>query len=105
MGHSRHFRTRRTVSHGMKTLSLFLAGLLAVAIAVGIGFVAALVFVLAMNAILPPFRPEDDETLRELIPAGLAYATWAGTTAFVLFAAWRRFRSRYGAASRDIPER
>lgn len=89
----------------MKTLSLCLIGLLALAIAVGIGFVAALVLVLALSAILPPFRPEDDETLRELIPAGLAYATWAGTTALVLFAAWRRFRLRYGAASRDIRPR
>ena len=89
----------------MKTLSRSLLGLFAVAFAVGIGFLAGWVVLLALNAILPPFRREDGDTLREFVPVAIAYATMAGTTALILFAAWRRFRRQAGAASRDIHRR
>jgi ABC-type Fe3+-siderophore transport system permease subunit len=89
----------------MNALRRSLIGLAVLGIALGLGFVAALAVILVMNAVLPAFRPEDDETLRELIPAAIAYATMAGTTCFVVFVAWRRLRSRSTVTSRDIRER
>lgn len=86
----------------MKTPSRALLGLLVLACALGIGFLAACAVLLVLNAFLPQFVREDDDTLREFIPVALAYATMAGTTMLVLFAAWRRFRSRPVVASRDI---
>jgi ABC-type Fe3+-siderophore transport system permease subunit len=78
----------------MKVLREALLGLAVLGIALGLGLAAGLAVILVMNAVLPAFRPEDDETLRELIPAGLAYATMAGTAGLVVFIAWRRLRSR-----------
>jgi hypothetical protein len=89
----------------MKVLLRSLIGLAILGVAIGLGFLAALAVILVMNAVLPAFRPEDDETLRELIPAAIAYATWAGTAGLLVFVAWRRLRSRSTVTSRDIRER
>lgn len=62
------------------------------AFAVFVGFCAGWGLLLVMNAILPPFRPEDDDTLRERIPVALTYLTWAATTLVVLVAGWRQLR-------------
>ena len=67
-------------------------GLLAVAVFVG--FCVGWGVLLTLDAVLPPFRPEDDDTLRELIPVALTYLTWAATTLVVLVAGWRRIRRR-----------
>jgi hypothetical protein len=66
---------------------------------VGAGLVAgwALVMgplVLLFDAVLPPFGPDDDDTLREFVPAGAAYLVWAATAAIVVLAGWRRFGGR-----------
>ena len=78
----------------MNLLRRALIGLAILGIALGLGFVAGLAVIVVLNAVLPPFRPEDDETLRELIPAALAYLTMAGTAGLVIFTAWRRWCSR-----------
>jgi hypothetical protein len=65
------------------------------ACAVGVGFGLALVTMLALDAVLPPFKvPADDDTLRERGPVLIAYATW-GLTSFVgAVLAWRWVRRR-----------
>lgn len=78
----------------MKAVRHVLIGLSVLTIALGVGLVAGLAVIFATNELLPPFRPEDDETLRELIPAALAYATMAGTAGLVVVLAGRRLRSR-----------
>ena len=56
------------------------------------GFVAAVAVLAATQALLPPFRPEDDDTLRDYGPAALAYLAW-GTGSLVTFLlGWRRIR-------------
>ena len=62
------------------------------ALAAFVGFCVGWGVLLTLNAVLPPFRPEDDDTLRELIPVTLTYLTWAATTLIVLVAGWRRIR-------------
>ena len=76
----------------MKALRRALIGLAVLAVALGLGFVAGMAVMLVMNAALPAFRPQDDETLREFIPVTLAYATMAGTAGLVVVVAWRRLR-------------
>lgn len=105
MGQRHHLGARQIVNDDMNTLSRFLLGSVVLAVALGVGFLAAAAVVLALNAMLPPFRPEDNNTLREFIPVALAYAAMAGTTLLVLFVAWRRLRSRAWVASRDIRRR
>ena len=61
-----------------------LAGSSLVAIALFVGFCVAWGFLVTLDAVLPPFRPEDDDTLRERIPVVLTYATWGLTTLVVL---------------------
>ncbi len=86
---------------------LLVLGLLA--FAVFVGFCAGWGLLLVMNAVLPPFRPEDDDTLREFIPVALAYLTMAVTTLLVLVAGWRRTRRRSetrseaGAEPHELP--
>ncbi len=63
-------------------------------LAVGIGFLVAWGLLYTMIAVLPPFRPEDDETLREFIPAALTYLTWGTTTLIVFIVGLRRLRRR-----------
>ena len=78
----------------MKLLQRALIGVAIVGLALGLGIAAGFAVIIVLNAVLPPFRPEDDETLRELIPATLAYATMAGTAGLVVVLAWRRLRPR-----------
>ena len=55
----------------------------------------AWVALFALQAILPPFRyPADDDTLRELVPVAIAYATWSLTSLVGAILAWRWVRSR-----------
>lgn len=58
-------------------------------LAVIAGFGLAMAFMLATNAILPPFRREDDDTLREFVPVAIAYAIWGFTTLAGAVFAWR----------------
>jgi hypothetical protein len=74
----------------MTRRAILLLGLLA--LAVFMGFCVGWGVLLALNAVLPPFRPEDDDTLRERIPVALTYLTWAATTLVVLVVGWRRIR-------------
>ncbi len=65
-----------------------LIALLTVAVFVGLGMgVAVLLWV---SAVLPPFRREDGDTLREFVPVALAYSAWGTTTLVVLLVGWRR---------------
>jgi len=59
-----------------------------------IGFGLAWVVLAAVNAALPPFGIEDDDTLRERIPVALAYGTWAMTTLVGAVLSWRWVRRR-----------
>ena len=95
---------RQTVNDAMKPLRKALVVLAIVGIALGLGVAAGLGALLVTNAMLPAFRLEDDETLRELIPAAVAYATMAGTTCLVVFVAWR-LRSRSMVTRRNGVER
>jgi hypothetical protein len=70
--------------------ALMALGLLAVAVAAG--FFVAIATTITFNALLPPFRPEDDETLRELVPAALTYLAWGVTVVVVFLFGWRRLR-------------
>ncbi len=69
-----------------------LAALALVAVAVVVGFAAAWGVMTVLGAMLPPFQPEDDDTLREYIPVALAYMTWAATTLIVLVVGLGRLR-------------
>lgn len=61
-------------------------------IAVTVGFVAAVLVLVALEAILPPFQPADRETLREFVPLVLSYAAWGAGTLVTLVLGWRRIR-------------
>lgn len=65
------------------------------ACAVGVGFGLAWVTMLALDAVLPPYKvPADDDTLREREPVLIAYTTW-GLTSFVgAVLAWHWVRRR-----------
>ncbi|MEP7379400.1 MAG: hypothetical protein ABI725_07570 [Chloroflexota bacterium] len=67
-----------------------LISLLLIPTAFAVGFVLAWVVLFIVNALLPPFRPEDDDTWREFVPVALAYGTWAATTLGGIILAWRR---------------
>ncbi|MEP7379404.1 MAG: hypothetical protein ABI725_07590 [Chloroflexota bacterium] len=69
-----------------------LVSLLLIPTAFAVGFVLAWVVLFGLNALLPPFRPEDDDTWREIGPVALAYETWAATTLTGIILAWRRER-------------
>lgn len=62
--------------------------------AVVVGFAMAWGALFALNAVLPPFRREDGDTLREFVPAAIAYATWALTSVVGAALAWRWVRRR-----------
>jgi hypothetical protein len=83
----------------VRTLILWVA-LTAAAVVVGFGLSWVALF--AVNAVLPPFRPEDDDTLREFVPAALAYGTWGITSLVGAVLAWRSVRRRpsHGDATR-----
>ena len=57
--------------------------------AVVLGFGLAWLALFALSAILPPFRREDGDTLREFIPAAIAYTTWGLPSAVGGVLAWR----------------
>jgi zinc transporter ZupT len=61
-------------------------------IAVVMGFAAAVLVLVVIEAVLPPFRPSDDDTLRQLVPAVLAYGAWGVGTLATLALGWRRIR-------------
>lgn len=89
----------------MKTLSRLLFGFGVLAIALGIGFVAGMGVIAVSDLVLPPFRLEDDDSPRELIPVALAYLTTAGTAVLIIVIARRRFRRDRGVAAPDIARR
>jgi cytochrome bd-type quinol oxidase subunit 1 len=70
--------------------SVFAAGLFA--LSVSLGFVAGLAMIAILGAVLPSFRPNDDDTMREFVPAALAYSVWGATTLVTLAFGWRRIR-------------
>lgn len=89
--------TRRpppTRQYGMAIPAKVVLGIALIGAAMGAGFAAGMGAIALLSAVLPPFRPEDDETLRELVPAALAYGAWAATTLLVIVLGWRRLRSR-----------
>ena len=63
-------------------------------IAIVLGFAAAVLVLVFLEAVLPPFRPTDDDTLRAFVPVALAYLAWAVGTVVTLVLGWRRI-SRY----------
>ncbi len=65
-----------------------------VVLAAVLGYLAALAVIEIARVILPPFQPDDDDTLREFVPVVLAYATWLVTSlaVAVVAARWRRRR-------------
>jgi hypothetical protein len=48
----------------------------------------------ALIAVLPPSRFEDGDTLREFVPAALAYGTWGLTSVVGSALAWRKVSRR-----------
>ncbi|MCI0581632.1 MAG: hypothetical protein L0227_01855 [Chloroflexi bacterium] len=61
-------------------------------IAVVAGFAAAVFVLVLLEAVLPPFQPSDEDTIRQLVPAVLAYGAWAAVTIVSLVLGWRRIR-------------
>ena len=61
-------------------------------VAVAVGFAAAVLVLVLLQAVLPPFRREDGDTLREFVPVALAYAAWAIAALVTLVLGWRRIR-------------
>ena len=76
----------------LRVPSMVVAALLLAALAAG--FVAGWAVIVTANAVLPPFGPGDDDTLRERVPVALAYAVWLGTSLLVLRAGWRLLSRR-----------
>jgi Na+-translocating ferredoxin:NAD+ oxidoreductase RnfE subunit len=72
-----------------RPLTSIVLGVAVVVFAIVLGCVAAFVVIGISNAILPPFRPEDDDTLRERIPVAITYLAGGVTTVIVLVAGWR----------------
>jgi hypothetical protein len=68
-----------------------------VAVSLPLGFVAGYVVLTFMSAVLPPFRAQDDDTLRERIPVLFAYVIWALTSLAVFVAGWHRSGRRWSA--------
>jgi len=78
-----------------RSLKHLLVSLLLIPVGFAVGFVLAWVVLIGVSAFLPPFRPEDDDTWREIGPVSLAYLTWAATTlAGVVLALRREWRAR-----------
>jgi hypothetical protein len=71
----------------MRTVALVIALLV---VAVGAGLAAGAVALMASSAVLPPFGPEDGDTVREFVPVALAYLTWGGTTLALVLLGVRR---------------
>lgn len=67
-------------------------GLLVFSVLVGFG--AAIGQMAVLNAVLPPFQIEDDDTAREYIPVALSYLTWVATAVIVFVAGMRLMRRR-----------
>lgn len=61
-------------------------------IAVVVGFGAAVLVLVLLEAVLPPFQPADDDTLRAFVPVVLAYLAWGVGTVVTLVLGWRRIR-------------
>ncbi len=57
-------------------------------VAIRLGSCAVFAVIGLSNVILPPFGPEDDDTLREFIPVALAYLVGGVTTVLVVVAGW-----------------
>jgi len=78
-----------------------LVSLLFIPIGLAVGFVLAWAVLFGVNALLPPFRPEDDETWREIGPVALAYGAWAAATvAGIVLALRREWQARMAPLSR-----
>jgi MFS superfamily sulfate permease-like transporter len=73
----------------LRTTAL-VAGL--IPLSIFLGFVTGMGLIEILNAVLPPFQPSDDDTMREFVPAALAYLIWGATTLVTLILAWRRLR-------------
>jgi hypothetical protein len=63
---------------------------LAVLVGLGLSFVV----VYAFGLFLPPFQPEDDDTIRDYGPVLVSYAAWGLTSVVGSVWAWRWLRSR-----------
>jgi len=61
-------------------------------IATVVGFAAAVLVLVVLQAVLPPFQQSDDDALRELVPAVLAYLAWSAAAIVTLALGWRRIR-------------
>lgn len=93
MASHRAQRTKRAArQQAMTMMRRAVLLLVLLALAVFVGFCAGWGVLLVLTAVLPSFRPEDDDTLRERIPVAMTYLTWAATTLVVLVAGWRRIR-------------
>jgi hypothetical protein len=68
---------------------LVVFGILAVAALVG--FAAGWVMLSALTALLPPFGPEDGDSMREFAPVAISYLTWAATTILMAVLGLKRF--------------
>jgi hypothetical protein len=61
-------------------------------IATVVGFVAAVLVLVVVEAVLPGSRPSEGDTLRAFVPAVLAYVTWSSAAIVTLALGWRRIR-------------
>ncbi len=78
--------------HGVRLVGTALTAAGIVLVAIGAGYVVALILTISVNAILP-LRPEDAGTLRVWIPSLIAYIAWAATGLFVFRGLWRWLRT------------
>ncbi|HEY3334898.1 MAG TPA: hypothetical protein VGK16_06620 [Candidatus Limnocylindrales bacterium] len=76
----------------MKVLGTLLLGAGTVVIALGAGYVVALVLTISLGAIFP-LRPGDEGTARVWILAGITYLAWGLAAAFVFWRLWRWLRT------------
>ena len=85
-------------------LAVFRLGLAVAAVAAG--FAAGWLVIGVLGAILPPFGPQDDDTLRDRVPVVLAYLAWGVTSLAVFVLGWRGSgRRRPSAGALDSPMR
>lgn len=74
---------------GRRMLGRFVLAVALLIVAIGVGFLAGVAALELSGLVLPPFRPEDDDTMRDRGPVAIAYATWAITSVIVLIAGAR----------------
>ncbi len=75
-----------------RTARRFVVVAAVVVAAMAAGLVASMLAIDVTALVPPPFRPEDDDTVRERAPVAFAYLAWAITSRLVAVAGSRWLR-------------